>query len=48
MFSRVGPVTSAGNTPLAGPAAKTAARFRRRCGKRYAEENLVFCLNPTH
>jgi hypothetical protein len=36
MFSRVDPITSAGSAPLAGPDAKTAARFPRRCYKRYA------------
>jgi hypothetical protein len=40
MFSRVGPITSAGNAPLAGPDAKTAARFPRRCYKRYVSKRL--------
>ena len=29
------PLTSTGSSALAGPDTKTAARFRRRCGKRY-------------
>ena len=28
-------ITSAGSTPLAGPDGQTAARFTRRCGRRY-------------
>ena len=28
-------ITSTGSTPLSGPDVKTAARFRRRCGRRY-------------
>ncbi len=32
-------LTSTANTPLAGPDVKTAARFRRRCGKRYVSHD---------
>ena len=31
-------ITSTGSTPLAGPDGQTAARFARRCGRRYVPE----------
>ena len=38
------PVTSTASAPLAGPDVKTAARFRRRCGKRYAASKIISIL----
>ena len=35
------PLTRTGNTPLTGPDGKTAARFRRRCGRRYVARSTI-------